>query len=117
MADLAPAMVKDALGPFVHQKVDQARRVCRQDEELDKRRDQKFRELLTYIDDINYPDTVERGILLVIGYRHLERMGDHASNISENAVFLAEGRIGRHQQQKWWGNEGGGSEPEGGARE
>ncbi|MBQ41856.1 MAG: hypothetical protein CME15_05300 [Gemmatimonadetes bacterium] len=58
--------------------------------------DQLFRELLTYIDNTNHPDTFERGILLILDSRHLERMGDHASNVSENAVFPPPG-AGGHQ--------------------
>ena len=44
------------------------------------------------------PDTVDRAIHLILVSRHLERIGDHSSNISENTVFLAEGRIIRHQK-------------------
>jgi len=43
---------------------------------------------------------VDRGVYLILVSRHLERIGDHASNIAENAIYLAESRIVRHQKEK-----------------
>ena len=97
MADIAQGMVKDALDAFVNLDHDLAREICRRDDELDLLRDQVFRELLTYMRE-GQPDTVDRAIQLILVSRHLERIGDHSSNISENTVFLAEGRIVRHQK-------------------
>lgn len=97
MADIAQGMVKDALDAFVNLDAELARQVCRRDDELDLLRDQVFRELLTYMRG-GQPDTVDRAIQLILVSRHLERIGDHSSNISENTVFLAEGRIIRHQK-------------------
>ena len=102
MGELARGMVKDALDAFVSRNVELARDVCRRDEEVDLLRDQIFRELLTYLKVLTEPDTVERAICLILVSRHLERIGDHASNISENTAFLAEGRIVRHEKEKWW---------------
>ena len=97
MADIAQGMVKDALDAFVKLDPELARQVCRRDDELDLLRDQIFRELLTYMRG-GQPDTVDRAIHLILVSRHIERIGDHSSNISENTVFLAEGRIIRHQK-------------------
>ena len=102
MAEMCQAMVKDALDAFVNHDLDLARDVGRRDEEVDQLRDQIFRELLTYMQVIENSDTVDRGILLILVSRHLERIGDHASNIAENAFYLAEGRIVRHQKAVWW---------------
>lgn len=97
MADIAQGMVKDALDAFVNLDAELAREICRRDDELDLLRDQVFRELLTYMRE-GQPDTVDRAIQLILVSRHLERIGDHSSNISENTVFLTEGRIIRHQK-------------------
>ena len=97
MADIAQGMVKDALDAFVNLDAGLAREVCRRDDEVDLLRDQVFRELLTYMRG-GQPDTVDRAIQLILVSRHIERIGDHSSNISENTVFLAEGRIIRHQK-------------------
>ena len=100
MAELTRRMVKDALDAFVQRDVVLARQVCLMDEQVDQLRDQIFRELLTYMHFAAQPDTVDRGVHLILISRHLERIGDHASNIAENAIFLVEGRIVRHQKEK-----------------
>lgn len=103
MSELAQRMVKDALDAFVRRDVNLARAVGQRDDELDLLRDQIFRELLTYMHAPSIgPDTIDRGIYLILVSRHLERIGDHASNIAENVVFLVEGRIVRHQKEDWW---------------
>lgn len=103
MSELAQGMVKDALDAFVRRDVKLARAVGQRDDALDLLRDQIFRELLTYMHAPAIgPDTIDRGIYLILVSRHLERIGDHASNIAENVVFLVEGRIVRHQKEEWW---------------
>ena len=49
MAELAQAMLKDALDAFVNQNADLARAVCRRDEQVDHLNDQVFHELLVYM--------------------------------------------------------------------
>ena len=103
MSELAQGMVKDALDAFVRLDVDLARDVGRRDEDLDLLCDQIFRELLTYMHaPADRSDTIDRGIYLILVARHLERVGDHASNIAENVAFLVEGRIVRHLKKEWW---------------
>lgn len=99
MAELARRMVKNALDAFVHRDVALANEVRRIDDTMDALRDQIFRELLTYL-NTGVPATVEQGILLILVSRHLERIGDHSSNIAENVVYLVQGHIVRHQQEK-----------------
>lgn len=100
MAEISRRMVKDALDAFVQKDTQLAHRVCVLDEQVDLLRDQIFRELLTYMHATSQPDTVDRGVYLILVSRHLERIGDHASNIAENAIYLAESRIVRHQKEK-----------------
>ena len=107
MSELAQGMVKDARDAFVRRDVDLARDVGRRDEDLDLLRDQIFRELLTYMHAPSTgPDTIDRGIYLILVSRHLERVGDHASNIAENVAYLVEGSIVRHQKEEWWEGQG-----------
>jgi phosphate transport system protein len=100
MGELTRKMVKDALDALVHKDAALARQVCALDEQVDLLRDQIFRELLTYMHATSQPDTVDRGVYLILVSRHLERIGDHASNIAENAIYLVESRIVRHLKEK-----------------
>jgi phosphate transport system protein len=100
MAGLTRGMVNDALDAFVNRDVDLANKVRKTDDLVDGLRDQIFRELLTYLHDQPNTSTVDRAILLILVSRHLERIGDHASNIAENAVFLVQGRIVRHKKEE-----------------
>jgi len=54
-----------------------------------------FREVLTYM--LGDSRTIEPGIDLILIARHLERVGDHATNIAEDVIFIVEGRDVRHR--------------------
>ena len=99
MAVLARGMVRDALDAFVNRDVELANKVRKIDDTMDALRDQIFRELLTYL-NTGMSATVDQAILLILVSRHLERIGDHSSNIAENVVYLVQGRIVRHQKEE-----------------
>ena len=61
---------------------------------LDLRANWIFRELLTYM--LGDPHTIERAIALILISRHLERIGDHATNIAEDVIYMIQGRDVRH---------------------
>lgn len=94
MADLAGAMFRDSLDAFVSLDVNAAQSVLDRDDLLDDLKDQVFRDLLTYM--IGDPRTIEPGLDLVLVSRHLERVGDHATNIAEDVIFIAAARDVRH---------------------
>ena len=94
MAELAQRMVKDSLDAFVQQDVLRARGVCRQDDQVDALDDQIFRELLTYM--MQDPRAITRAVHLILVSRHLERIADHATNVAEDVIYLAEGKNIKH---------------------
>ncbi len=94
MADLAQKMVKDSLDSFIKQDVNLARLVLARDDEIDGLKDQIFRELLTFM--MSDPSTIPRALQLVLVSRHLERIGDHATNIAEDVIYLVQGKDIRH---------------------
>jgi phosphate transport system protein len=94
MTDLTTSMVKESLDSFVYLDPQMARRVCRLDEEVDRYNNEIIQELIDYMR--KNPDTVEQSLSLFSATRHLERIGDHATNIAEDVVYLVEGTIIRH---------------------
>lgn len=98
MAQYAQKMVKDSLDAFVNREPNLARDVCRRDDEVDMLNDQIFRELLTFM--IENPKTITRSVDLILVARHLERIADHATNISEDVVFLVEGKTIKHHTEE-----------------
>jgi phosphate transport system protein len=94
MADLAQKVVKDSLDSFINQDVRLARSVLTRDDQIDALKDQIFRELLTFM--ISDPSTIKRALELILISRHLERIGDHATNIAENVIYLVQGKDIRH---------------------
>ena len=94
MAEIAQSMVKDVLDAFVNRDSKLARSVCERDDLVDGLNDQVFRELLTYMN--SDPQTITRSIHLMIVCRCLERIGDHATNIAEDVIFLLDARVIKH---------------------
>jgi phosphate transport system protein len=94
MADLAQKMVKDSLDSFIKQDVNLARSVLIRDDEIDGLKDQIFRELLTFM--MSDQSTIPRALELILVSRHLERIGDHATNIAEDVIYLVQGKDIRH---------------------
>jgi phosphate transport system protein len=94
MGELALKMLREALDAFVTRDVSLAQSVLKQDDWLDALKDQIFREVLTYM--LGDSRTIEPGIDLILMSRHLERVGDHATNIAEDVIFIIEARDVRH---------------------
>jgi phosphate transport system protein len=94
MAEIAEGMLRDALDAFIRRDVDLAQSVLQRDDDLDALKNQVFRELLTYM--IETPTKIEASLDLILISRHLERIGDHATNIAEDVIFMVSARDVRH---------------------
>ena len=94
MADIAQQMLRDALDAFVRRDTTLAQQVLDADDALDALKTQVFRELLTYM--LADPHTIEPSLDLILVSRHLERIGDHATNIAEDVIFMVSARDVRH---------------------
>jgi phosphate transport system protein len=94
MGDIAQSMLRDSLDAYVKRDTTLAQHVLNEDDELDGLKTQVFRELLTYM--LHDPTTVEPALDLILISRHLERIGDHATNIAEDVIFMVSALDVRH---------------------
>jgi phosphate transport system protein len=96
MGELAQSMLRDALDAFVRRDMSLAEAVLAQDDTLDALKTQIFRELLTYM--LQDTATIEPALDLILISRHLERIGDHATNVAEDVIFILSAKDVRHHQ-------------------
>jgi phosphate transport system protein len=87
MSEVAEEMVRDALNAVVRRDVELAQKV-------DHFRDQIFRELLTYM--MGDSSVVFPAFELILVAKNLERIGDHATNIAEDVIYIVQGQDVRH---------------------
>ncbi|MFA5113367.1 MAG: phosphate signaling complex protein PhoU [Candidatus Margulisiibacteriota bacterium] len=94
MAELAEAMVHKALDAFVKRDAALARTLWQDEDRADGYRNLVTDELV----DIMTKDaaTTARALPLILIARHLERIADHATNIAEDVVYMAEGKVIKH---------------------
>ncbi len=97
MGEIAEAMVRKGIEALVNRNCDLARAVLDDEKDVDAFRNQIFRVLLTYM--MADPGTIERALALILIARNLERVGDHATNIAEEVIYLVEGREIRHHRE------------------
>jgi phosphate transport system protein len=98
MATIAQTMLRDALDAFVRRDTELAQQVLNEDDRLDSLKTQIFRELLTYM--LQDPGTIEPALDLILISRHLERIGDHATNVAEDVIFIVSARDVRHHARE-----------------
>ncbi len=97
MGELAQKMIHDGIEALVARDCELANQVFMDEQKVDAFRNQIFRVLLTYM--MGDPRTIERCLSLILIARNLERMGDHATNIAEEVIYLVEGREVRHRHE------------------
>jgi phosphate transport system protein len=87
-------MVRDSLNAVVRKDLELARSVLACDDQVDALRDQLFRELLTYM--MENSAVVFPAFELILVAKNLERIGDHATNIAEDVIYMVAGTDVRH---------------------
>ncbi len=94
MGRLSTEMLSDALDTFVRGDAEGARDVLRRDDRVDALHNSVFRILVTHM--MEDPRRIGASMSLFLVSRNLERIGDLATNIAEDVVFLVEGRNIKH---------------------
>ena len=98
MAEESVGMLKDAIEAFIKEDALLAAMVCERDNIVDNLGQQILRELITFMGAD--PTTIERSMRLLNIARNLERIGDLSTNISEDVIFMVEGRVIKHHKDQ-----------------
>jgi len=96
LATIAQEMVKVSLDTLVNRDPVTAKKVCERDDEVDNLNDQIIRELISYMLDDRA--NIKRALDLILVSRYLERIADHATNISEDVIYMVAGKDIRHHR-------------------
>jgi phosphate transport system protein len=98
MAAIARSMLKDAIDSFVSSSPELASAVLVRDDEIDHLNRAMAHEAVSLSRE--NPDHLEIGFELIRVSRNLERIGDLATNIAEEVVFLTQAKMVKHQAEK-----------------
>jgi phosphate transport system protein len=98
MAEESVGMLKDSIEAFIKEDALLAAMVCERDNIVDNLGQQILRELITFMGADS--TTIERSMRLLNIARNLERIGDLSTNISEDVIFMVEGRVIKHHRDQ-----------------
>jgi phosphate transport system protein len=94
MGQIAQEMVKGVLDAYIERDTQKVLAVWHRDDEVDEMYNSLFRELVTYM--LEDPRNISTCIDLLFVAKHLERIGDHTTNIAEKIHYMIHGeRINR----------------------
>ena len=93
-AELALDMLRKSLDAFARLDLATAAQVVRQDEQVDEEFRTIMRYLITFM--MEDPRTISTALEILFVAKAIERIGDHAKNMSEYVVYMVKGRDVRH---------------------
>ena len=94
MAELSQEMVKNSIGFLINNDISSVEELWKAENVVDDLNTQIFRELLTYM--LEDPKTIKRAIALILVGRHLERIADLSTDITEEVVYAVNGKNIKH---------------------
>jgi phosphate transport system protein len=98
MAQVAETMLREALDAFIHGNSELGRKVLRDDDINDELNRKTVRDLVGVIR--TQPEAVEQALDFVRVSRNLERVGDLATNIAEEVIYVAEAHVVKHHSDQ-----------------
>ena len=98
MGEIASSMLAEALDAFTKSDAAAAREIILRDAEINNLYNEIFSELIGMM--VTSPNTATRSARLLLVAKHLERIGDYVTDISELTVYMAEAAIIKHQRDK-----------------
>jgi len=94
VASIAMDMVKKALDSFARLDPNSAAQIVRQDEFVDEEFRSIMRQLITFM--MEDPRKISTSLEILFVAKAIERIGDHAKNMSEYVVYMVKGKDVRH---------------------
>ena len=91
MEQLCREQLRAAMRALVDVSEEEARAVCARDDEIDHLYNSVYEDTMSFMSLA--PDKVRQATHMLFAAHHLERLGDRVTNIGEDVVFLATGRI------------------------
>ena len=98
MAKAVEQLVKDALDSYIHRDVERAEDVRQRDKEVDQMYNSLFRVFLTHM--LEDPRNITACMHLHFIAKNIERMGDHATGIAEQVIYLVNGTMPEEARPK-----------------
>ncbi len=91
-------MVKNSITSFLNEDINLAKSVCKQDNIVDSLRDKILKELLILMGKENDPKKIEGAFELIRIAQNLERIADLSTNLCEESVYIAIGKVMKHHK-------------------
>jgi len=98
MAKIAKEMIRNSIDSFIDNNAALAKKVIETDNILDNYNIDNHKILIEVMKE--NPDNIEPAVSLLVISRQLERLGDHATNISEDVFFIVEAQMIKHKYEK-----------------
>jgi len=98
MVSIVRDMLRTSLDSFARLDDSQTVEVARQDEQVDEQFRAAMRQLITFM--LEDPRTISMSLEVLFVAKAVERIGDHAKNISEYVVYMVKGKDIRHTSIK-----------------
>ncbi|NPV00131.1 MAG: phosphate signaling complex protein PhoU [Brevinematales bacterium] len=94
MGTLVRGMVSEAIDAFVREDVELAKQILIEDDQVDEFRDVLMNEIMQLMKAS--PESIEQSMRLMSIIRNLERIGDLATNMSEDIIYIIDGKVVKH---------------------
>jgi phosphate transport system protein len=94
MANLTRDMLRMALDAFARSDATKVLDIAHMDEQVDEQFHVTMRQLITFM--LEDPRTISMSLEVLFVAKAIERIGDHAKNISEYVVYMVKGKDVRH---------------------